>query len=535
MSIFHTAFNRLDQCLKERMRVHRTPAMVVALTDAERLAVRATLGYANLESQELLQPDSLFALGSVGKAFTALAMLQACEAGLVDLHAPVKQYLPWFEVQSPYPPITLHHLLTHSSGLPRGTDFSPDPRSEAYALRDLTVGFAPGTHFYYSDLGYKVLGLVLQAVSGYSYADWVRERILEPLEMQHTCAVTTNELRPRMAVGYRSLYDDRPAQLSHPLVPAAWVETDSGDGCMVSTAEDMAKFAQMLLNQGAGPHGRLISLSSYEKMVHPMIEDEGEAYGYGLYLFEDDGYHVAGHGGDVPGYQAYLWLDLDNRLASVVLMTEPYTPRASFLTLEFFRAASLKNALPDLPPLPNFTTVKDPEQYAGVYHGQNCELVIAAEDHHLYLACEGQRVVLEEREQDRFYADYPGWELFPLRFERDRKEVVVEVSYGPRRFVNERYSGSLDFSVPPEWLAYAGHYRAHNPWETNFRVYIRKNRLILCAPNGEEEYLVQLSPGCFRIGEEEYIPERLVFDQLVEGQALCATRSGCAYYRFFTP
>ncbi len=532
---FQDAFNQLDQCLKERMRAFHTPALSMALTDRDQLVRLSSLGSASLATHVPLQQDHLFAIGSVGKSFTAVAMLQLSEQGRVDLSAPVKTYLPWFEVQSQYEPITLHHLLTHSAGLPRGTDFSPSPRSEVFALRCQETGFAPGTHFSYSDAGYKTLGLVIEAVTGQPYAQWIQEKILQPLGMNHTYAVTTTHLRTKMAAGYRDVFDDRPAHVSHPLVSAYWVETDSGDGCIVSNAADMAKFARMLLNGGAGPDGPIISPASYQKMVEPMIQDDGETYSYGLYLFEDDGIRVAGHGGDTPGYQAYMWLDLDNGLGSVVLMTEPYTPRASFLTLDFFRAAYLGENIPDTPPLPDFTHVSAAADYAGTYQSGSCAVTFEAEGHHLFLLANGQRVVLEQRSPHCFYANYPDWNLYLLRFVQNAEGQVVEVSYGPQWFVNSHYNGPVTFDAPPEWTAFIGHYRSHNPWATNFRVFERKGQLFLCEPTGEEEVLVELSNCNYRIGEEDYIPERLRFDQFVEGQAQRAVRSGAPYYRFFTP
>ena len=402
-----------------------------------------------------------------------------------------------------------------------------------FALRELEVGFAPGEHFSYSDTGYKLLGLVLEAVTGKEYAQLIKEKILEPLEMNDTFAATANELRPRMATGYRYLYDDRPASYNHPLVPAAWIETNSGDGCIVSTAEDMSKFARMLLNRGIGVNGPLIS-ESVKKLVRPMIEEEGEVYSYGLTLFEDEGYRVAGHGGDVPGYQAYMWLDLNTGLGTVVLMTEPYTPRASFLVLEFFRTAYLGMPLPDTPPLPNFTHVSNCADYAGTYSAGECDLVFEAIGHNLFLDHQGQRILLEQRDIDSFYADHPDWDRYMLRFGRSQVGENVEVFSGPQWFANKRCQGP-NFLALAEWLAYTGHYRSHDPWATNFRVFARKGQLILSEPNGEEEILVSLGNGHFRIGEEEYIPEHLQFDQIVDEQALRAVRSGCPYYRFFTP
>ena len=431
MPQFQEAFHQLDYCLFKRMNAFRNPALVMALTDRSRTIRTAAFGYANLETKELAQVNHLFAIGSIGKSFTALAVLQACESGLIDLRAPVTKYLPWFEVQSHYSPITIHHLLSHASGLPRGTDFAPDPRAEVYGLRDVQVGFAPGKHFAYSDLGYKVLGLVLESVTGLPYPEVIRRQILEPLDMYDTSPVTTSSLRPRMAAGYRLLYDDRPPSLSQPLVPADWVETNSGDGCIVSTGEDMAKFARMLLNEGFGPRARLISEESYRKMVSPRIEEDGETYGYGLYLFDDDGYQIAGHGGDVPGYESYMWLDLTNSLASITLMSTPHTPRASFLTLEYFRAAYLRFPPPDAPPLPDFTFIANPDPFAGTYHSESGSLCFEAQNHHLLLIDGEKRIILEARGAGSFHADHPDWDLYLLRFGRDQHEQVVEVTYGP--------------------------------------------------------------------------------------------------------
>lgn len=532
---YQEAFSKIDRCLTERMRAFRNPALVMALTDRESMVRASAYGVASLETKEPVRRDHLFPIGSVGKVFTAVAVLQAREKGLLKLRVPVVNYLPWFQVQSTYEPITIHHLLTHSSGLPRGTDFSPDPRAEVYALRNVTTGFAPGKHFHYSDLGYKILGLVLETVIGKPYAEVIQEQILNPLEMNSTSAVTTSSLRPLMASGYRYLFDDRPGHFGQPVVPAAWLETNSGDGCIVSTAEDMAKFARMILNEGEGPNGRLIAKESYLKLVHPMIEEDGETYGYGMYLFEDEGYQIAGHGGDVPGYQAYMWLDITNSIGSVVLMSEPYVPRASFLTLEYLRDAYLGHRLPDTPPLPDFTHIKNPSEYAGIYRSNSHTLIFRAEGYHLVMIAGDDRVILEDRGSDRFYADHPDWNLFLIQFGRSAGGEVVEATYGPRWFAHEQYIGPEERAASPEWEIYCGHYRSHNPWETNFRIFQRNGSLYYCSADSNEEVLIPLQDGSFRIGEEEYIPERLRFDQVVQGKAFRALRSGCPYYRFFTP
>jgi hypothetical protein len=141
--------------------------------------------------------------------------------------------------------------------------------------------------------------------------------------------------------------------------------------------------------------------------------------------------------------------------------------------------------------------------------------------------------VLERRGPDRFYVDHPDFALFLLRFERE-KEEVVEAFHGPNWYANERYTGPTTFGYPEEWDAYPGHYCSHNPWLTNFRVVLRKGALALIYPSGDEEPLVPLGDGIFRVGEEERSPERIRFVPILNGQAIRANLSSGEYYRTFT-
>lgn len=195
---------------------------------------------------------------------------------------PITNYLPWFQVENKFVPITLHHLLTHSSGLIAGTDFTPAGHSEVWALRDIEIVVPPGDNFYYSDIGYKAIGLVLQAATGRRYPELIQKGIFDPLEMKNSFPEITHGLRSQLAKGYRHLYDDRPSHHNHPIVPVELLETDTADGCIASTAEEMAMFARMLLNRGEGPNGRIITPASYELMTSPLIaQDEEWSYGKG--------------------------------------------------------------------------------------------------------------------------------------------------------------------------------------------------------------------------------------------------------------
>ena len=215
-------------------------------------------------------PDTVFEIGSVGKSFTAIALLQLQERGLVDLSAPVTDYLPWFSVRSTYEPITIAHLLSHTAGIIGGSDMAYDGRYETWHLRETDVSGPPGERFHYSNVGYKTLGYLIEAITERAYGEVVRERILTPLGMDATVVPITNADRPRMAVGYRSLHDDRPRPKGGPLVPATWIETATADGCIASTPEDMGKYLRMLLARGQGPAGPIMSEESYAAMTAPV-------------------------------------------------------------------------------------------------------------------------------------------------------------------------------------------------------------------------------------------------------------------------
>jgi hypothetical protein len=241
---------------------------------------------------------------------------------------------------------------------------------------------------------------------------------------------------------------------------------------------------------------------------------------------------------------------MDDGLGVIVLMNGPggqSDEEIAELALKLLRAALHDQELPPVPPT-DATKVENGTDYAGTYRACPAPRPEPAEGHsrkagakpstlvaqgdRLTLRYGDQRAVLEQRGPDRFYVDHPDFALFLLRFGREKGEVV-EAFHGPDWYVNDRYAGPTTFDYPEEWRAYPGHYCSHNPWLTNFRIVLRKGALALIHPSGDEEPLVPLGDGIFRVGEEERSPERIRFDTILNGQALCANLGG-DYYRTFT-
>lgn len=151
-----------------------TPGYALAITDREQtLAVRG-YGYLDLAKTSVPNDETLYESGSIGKSFTAIVVIQLAAEGKLDLHAPIADQLPLWEIPSAFEPIIAHHLLTHTSGLIGGTDHVPSPEYELWQMRQSRIKIAPNQKFIYSNLGYKALGLLIEHVTGRPYADVIR-------------------------------------------------------------------------------------------------------------------------------------------------------------------------------------------------------------------------------------------------------------------------------------------------------------------------------------------------------------------------
>jgi hypothetical protein len=355
--------------------------------------------------------------------------------------------------------------------------------------------------------------------------------------MTSTHPVITFETRRRAAIGYCSLYDDRPEHPSHELVPAMWTEYGTGDGSLASTAEDMGIYLRMLMNRGRGPRGRLISEESFGFMAPLETRTNDEQYGYALVAYPLDGHTCLGHGGGNAGYTSHILADLEEGLGVVHFINRRTESKAVFQSADYalkvLRAAYHDRELPPLPTVAHPSHIPNATEYCGTYRAGDSVLRLTAEGAKLVLEYEGRKVPLERHDQDSFYVRHPHLDLFLLEFQREGGKVT-EALHGSHWYVSDRYTGRRRFDYPEEWDAYTGHYRRSSTELSNFRVVIRKGALALVVPSGGAEPLIPLSGGSFRIGDDHRCPETLRFHAVVEGRALRADYSGCSYYRTFT-
>jgi CubicO group peptidase (beta-lactamase class C family) len=295
-------------------------------------------GYGVAGDGERMTPASPVVIGSTSKSITATAILQLVEAGRVELDAPVRRYLPWFDpADERGQDITVRQLLVDTSGVPTWAGWSAlggDGRADDAGIRRLInhvrLTSAPGTRFQYSNANYIALGQVIEAVTGQRYADYVRRAIFEPLGMQHTVA---GELAGGSTPNRYWFGTPVPSHLPY-------LEIGIPAGAISASAEDLAHYLQAQLHHGSTPDGAaILTASSVDVMQAPAVVAEGfgvpsgRHYAMGWYVGTVAGEHAVFHSGDVFDSSSSLVMLPEQQVGVVVVATtsSAITPVANTL------------------------------------------------------------------------------------------------------------------------------------------------------------------------------------------------------------
>lgn len=278
-----------------------------------KLVLSEGYGLANLEHGVRVTPQTVFQSGSMGKQFTAMAVMMLVEEGKLSLDDRVSKHL---SVPSSWSRITVRHLLTHTSGLgDYPEDFSlQEDHSESELLKMITaesLAFAPGAKWNYSNLGYVILGILIHKVTGEFYGELLQERIFGPLGMKNTRIINEADIIPHRAAGY--VLKEGALKNQEWVAPAV---NTTADGSLYFTAEDMAKWDEALEAR------KLLSAAGFEQMWTPAKLNDGSAadYGFGWGIRKtDSGHRVLEHGGAWQGFATYIARYPDDRLTVAVL------------------------------------------------------------------------------------------------------------------------------------------------------------------------------------------------------------------------
>ncbi|GLH74305.1 hypothetical protein GETHLI_28070 [Geothrix limicola] len=292
-----TTAGAMDAYLQTFFKPTAPGAAVLVLKEGQVL-LRKSYGLASLELGVPMKPDSIFHVASVGKQFTAAAILRLAEQGQVDVKAPVRRYLP--EVPAAWAAITVEHLLTHTSGI---DNLWNDPAFQRREREDLSPAqllavaqakpllYEPGTGFTYATVNYTLLAMIIERQAKQPYAEYVEAQFFKPLSMSHTTFDQTPNLVPGLVQAYVS--GPKPAPYISP-------KLGFGGGSFYSTTEDVARWTLAL------QQGKVLSPASLKAMTTAFyLKDGGNThYGYGLRPHGTPANPYLQSNGDIPGFHS---------------------------------------------------------------------------------------------------------------------------------------------------------------------------------------------------------------------------------------
>lgn len=348
---------KLAAALQPFVDSHTLAGAVLLVADKDKVLDVETVGYCDVDAQKPMRPDNVFWIASQSKPITAAALMMLVDEGKVKLDDPVEKYLPEFKGQwwaaekdadhvllkKPSHPITVRNVLSHTSGLPFKSPLEEptlDQLPLAVAVRSYAMTpliFDPGKGYQYSNAGINTAGRIIEVVSGMPYEDFLDKRLFGPLGMKDTTFWPNEEQLARLAKSYKQnaektgLEEITIGQLKYPLndrqrrypMPA---------GGLFSTAHDVARFCQMVLNGGTFEGRRILSEAAVKEMTSRQTPDTlKENYGLGWAT----GGNV-GHGG---AFATNMSIDVGRGLITVYMVQHAGPPEVGKAHGVFVNAA----------------------------------------------------------------------------------------------------------------------------------------------------------------------------------------------------
>jgi CubicO group peptidase (beta-lactamase class C family) len=305
----------VDDILKSEMSRQQIPGVALLVSRGGKIVFAQGYGMANLELQVPVKPETIFQSGSVGKQFTATAIMMLVEEGKIGLDDPLTKYFP--DAPNSWKQVTIRELLSHTAGFtdyPQNFDMRKDytEKDLLKIVEGIPLAFPPATSWSYSNLGFLTLGIVIHQVTGQFYGDFLQERIFRPLGMNATRIISEADIIPNRAAGYVLVKGELKNQ--------EWVSptlNTTADGSLYFNVLDLAKWDEALYS------GKLLKRSSLEQMWTVAKLRDGQSnsghYGFGWFVENKDGRHIVEHEGAWQGFQTHISRYLDDKLAVVVL------------------------------------------------------------------------------------------------------------------------------------------------------------------------------------------------------------------------
>jgi CubicO group peptidase (beta-lactamase class C family) len=382
----------LETKLKRSIRKHGVPGASIAILRGRRVVASAAAGVTNVDTNVPATTDTVFQIGSITKVFTATLIMQLVDDGLLSLDTPIVKYLPEFQVadQATRRAVTARHLLSHTSGID-GDFFVDSGRGDDSIARLIPMMtllpsvFPLGTKMSYCNVGFAVLGRLIEVLRRETYDQAMRQRIFKPLGMTHAMTLPEDALRHRCAVGHVATPKDPKRMMVAPFTHLPHGLKSAGTLPAMS-APNLLEFVSAHLEHGRiGGGKRLLSAASVAAMQRQQVRLQKHApafisaWGLGWALHDFGGHKVIGHDGGTIGQYSFLRISPQKRVA-VALLTNGGDALSVY---DDIVAASFGDEIrkrePVLPPIDPTLRV-DPKRYVGRYENIMATISIDAKD-----------------------------------------------------------------------------------------------------------------------------------------------------------
>jgi len=305
----------VDSYVRSEMQAQHIPGLSLLIARKGEIVRAEGYGLSNVELQAPVKPETVFQSGSMGKQFTATAVMMLVEEGKLKLDDPITNYIKG--APDSWKQVTIRELLSHTAGFtdyPKSFDFQKD-YDEAHlvqVIESIPLAFPPGTKWSYANLGYATLGILIHKVTGEFYGDFLQERIFRPLGMRSTRIISEADIIPNRAAGYRLVKGELKNQ--------EWVAphtNTSADGSLYFSILDLAKWDAALYTE------KLLKRSSLEQMWTVAKLKNGQPnpghYGFGWEIETKNNHLLYSHGGAWQGFETHISRYVNDQLTVVVL------------------------------------------------------------------------------------------------------------------------------------------------------------------------------------------------------------------------
>ena len=305
----------VTEYVKAEMQRQHIPGLSLLVARGGQIVRAEGFGLANVELQVPVKPETVFQSGSVGKQFTATAIMMLVEEGKIGLDDPLTKYFA--DAPASWKDVTVRELLSHTAGFgdyPKDFNFRKDWTEDELVkvVEAIPPAYPPGTKREYSNLGYLTLGILIHRVTGEFYGDFLQQRIFQPLSMHSTRIISEADIVPNRSAGYRLVK----GELKNQEWVAPMVNT-TADGSLYFTILDLAKWDSALYTE------KLLKRPSLDLMWTPVRLKNGQPnkgnYGFGWFIEERGGHRCIHHDGSWQGFETAIDRYVDDQLTVVVL------------------------------------------------------------------------------------------------------------------------------------------------------------------------------------------------------------------------